>query len=112
MNDYVFTLTATSVKEVEVSAHNFKEAGQLVQQMIRDTDVLNFCHDDVTAVDIVGESADSECGGCCEACDLYCEVCGSCLAHDCETCEEEDCEGCKWRCPECGGCGHPDVRNQ
>ena len=36
----------------------------------------------------------------------------TCSLIDYGVCGDEECESCHWRCPECGGCTHPEGEKQ
>ena len=80
MNDYTFTLTATSVKEVNITASTLEEAKRFVQQILANSDMLNFTQDDVVIMDVFGDLSndDNEDENECQDCTHYCEECGAC----------------------------------
>lgn len=85
MNEYIFTLTATSVKKVSVKADSLHEAGLLVEEMMCSTDVLDFLQDDVITLDVIGKPAeddDFDCAGSCDDCAYFCTDCGCCTLPD------------------------------
>lgn len=85
MNDYTFTLTATSVKKVSVKADSLHQAGLLIEEMIANTDTLDFVQDDVITLDVVGKPAEDDNFGCasgCEGCAYFCADCGCCTLPD------------------------------
>ena len=81
MKNFTFTLTATSVKEVNITAHTLEDAGKLIQRILVNSNALDFNQDDVSLIDISGELSEEK------------EDKTNCLdcSENCEDCETLDC---------------------
>ena len=89
-------------KKVAIGAINRKEIDRILQDMIMSGEALNMEGGEVVGI-VVEEKEARDCPGDCDHC---------CSLIDYGVCGDEECENCHWRCPECGGCTHPDGEKQ
>lgn len=106
MKEYHIVLKVVSSKKITVRAQSADDAIDFVSDMFDCTDALNFSEEDVDETEIICKNSSPEekdCYGCCEDCDSYCEINGTCMNPN-EAGMETPCMECAWYCEHCEEC--------
>lgn len=113
MKEHQITLKIVARKKVSVRADSSKEAMKFARDILCYTDALKITPEDINLVHVDYEEdlkTAAKCEGCCEDCDSYCEINGTCLNPD-EAGTETPCMECEWYCEQCGECTYAEENH-